>query len=331
MEEQKLVNSYTRHSGLTYGEATMVFVEHIVEKWDIGENSVFVDVGSGIGQVCCMIRTMSSCKDVTGVEIREELHELALHLRRDVTNILRDRKYTHYRTALDLNISTNREDRLEEGFSGMLLSQQSEYEVNTDAEAVSKASVVPGGEGGAPHVKEERMACIGNREDPIHLADPELEDKDRAAVGMEIKVEAPPYGRCGRTSGISDEVSREEEKNFYSLICENVVEADIDWSRVNVVFANNMRFSEKLNQIFSRVMKSKLPFGAVVISTQELPYWTSPAEKYRLKALRELDGSLPEDPKERLDRSMACIPCYAPHNSFTWTSNAIKYYVHHLL
>ena len=63
-EQRKIVYAYQAHSGLTYGEITDVFIRHLIDVWCINKNTVFVDVGSGIGQACCMVSLTLAFTDI---------------------------------------------------------------------------------------------------------------------------------------------------------------------------------------------------------------------------------------------------------------------------
>jgi protein-L-isoaspartate O-methyltransferase len=66
-----------------YGTARAPFVAQLITQLSINSRSRFVDVGSGIGLVCLLIALVTGAT-VYGVELRRELHLIALKMAADV-------------------------------------------------------------------------------------------------------------------------------------------------------------------------------------------------------------------------------------------------------
>lgn len=62
----------SNQSKAQYGTLLPEGVEQLVEKLDIKENDIFLDVGSGTGQVLCQVASTTSCRAAMGIEIDPE-------------------------------------------------------------------------------------------------------------------------------------------------------------------------------------------------------------------------------------------------------------------
>lgn len=72
--------AYKPRSEEVYGEAMPIFVNQLIRRLDITSDDLFVDLGSGIGTIPLQVAAMTGCR-AKGVEIRAELHEIALKAR----------------------------------------------------------------------------------------------------------------------------------------------------------------------------------------------------------------------------------------------------------
>ena len=76
------LNKYPAFSDNVYGEISFRFVETIIDLCGINENSVFVDLGSGIGNVVCQIAGLARC-DSFGIEVMANTAELSFDLKKE--------------------------------------------------------------------------------------------------------------------------------------------------------------------------------------------------------------------------------------------------------
>ena len=51
-----------------YGESKFTLVEYVVQQLGGMKGEAFLDVGSGVGQVCLAVSALSDCKTVRGIE-----------------------------------------------------------------------------------------------------------------------------------------------------------------------------------------------------------------------------------------------------------------------
>jgi H3 lysine-79-specific histone-lysine N-methyltransferase len=63
-------------SDATYGELRFALVEEMIQEAGINGNSIFVDLGCGIGNVVIHVNARVGC-DSYGVELNEARHEIA--------------------------------------------------------------------------------------------------------------------------------------------------------------------------------------------------------------------------------------------------------------
>ncbi|GAU98496.1 hypothetical protein RvY_09634 [Ramazzottius varieornatus] len=63
------LNDYEAWSSETYGETTFEFANEVIGKLNIGEDDVFLDLGSGVGKVVLQAAAMCCCKKAYGIEI----------------------------------------------------------------------------------------------------------------------------------------------------------------------------------------------------------------------------------------------------------------------
>ena len=76
------LNKYQAFSDNVYGEITFRFVERMIDLCRINRDSVFVDLGSGIGNVVCQIAGLVRC-DCYGIEVMQNTAELSFDLRKE--------------------------------------------------------------------------------------------------------------------------------------------------------------------------------------------------------------------------------------------------------
>lgn len=73
------LRKYKSGTAEVYGEALPELVNMIIKKLDIKSTDVVYDIGSGIGNVVVQMSAQTGCKSY-GVEIRSDLHEIALKI-----------------------------------------------------------------------------------------------------------------------------------------------------------------------------------------------------------------------------------------------------------
>eukprot|EP00835_Amoeboradix_gromovi_P000591 NODE_21_length_38511_cov_0.503306.p9 type:complete len:394 gc:universal NODE_21_length_38511_cov_0.503306:32680-31499(-) len=76
------LNKYQAFSDNVYGEINLRFVERIIEICKMDERSVFVDLGSGIGNVVCQMAGLVRC-DSYGIEVMQNTADLSFQLRKE--------------------------------------------------------------------------------------------------------------------------------------------------------------------------------------------------------------------------------------------------------
>ena len=89
IKDVHLLNKYTPFSSETYGELHPPFVEDIIRKTQLSKDSIFVDLGSGIGNVVLQLAYQVGCKCI-GVEIRKELHDIAIDMHKSLLQKIDD-------------------------------------------------------------------------------------------------------------------------------------------------------------------------------------------------------------------------------------------------
>lgn len=88
-----------------YGEVEPPFFSQILRLMEVDKNTVLLDIGSGIGNLCFQAVAQTGCRAI-GVEIRKELHEMALALREPFAEHLK-------RGDFPCDENTNVEERLD--------------------------------------------------------------------------------------------------------------------------------------------------------------------------------------------------------------------------
>lgn len=66
-DPHKLNKFYEPFSPEVYGETSFKFVQQMIEQFNMTENDVFIDLGSGIGQVVLHVAAASKCSCI-GIE-----------------------------------------------------------------------------------------------------------------------------------------------------------------------------------------------------------------------------------------------------------------------
>lgn len=79
INDTSVFKQYTPFSNETYGELNPNFIEDIIRNAEISPRDVFLDIGSGIGNVAIQVATQVGCTSI-GVEIRKDLHEIAIKM-----------------------------------------------------------------------------------------------------------------------------------------------------------------------------------------------------------------------------------------------------------
>lgn len=67
-DPQKLNKFYEPFSPEVYGETSFQFVQQMIDDIGINENDVFIDLGSGIGQVVLHVAAAAKCSRCIGIE-----------------------------------------------------------------------------------------------------------------------------------------------------------------------------------------------------------------------------------------------------------------------
>eukprot|EP00834_Sanchytrium_tribonematis_P003823 NODE_162_length_14959_cov_1.379610.p6 type:complete len:346 gc:universal NODE_162_length_14959_cov_1.379610:9444-8407(-) len=78
----KRLSNYKAFSDNVYGEVNFIFIEKMLKELPIGRDSVFVDLGCGIGNVLCQVAGLAKCQ-CYGIEMLEETADLGLDLKRE--------------------------------------------------------------------------------------------------------------------------------------------------------------------------------------------------------------------------------------------------------
>ena len=68
MEPEKLNKFYEPFSPEVYGETSFEFVQQMVDQIGFKENEVFIDLGSGVGQVVMHVAAAVNCTRCIGIE-----------------------------------------------------------------------------------------------------------------------------------------------------------------------------------------------------------------------------------------------------------------------
>lgn len=69
--QPRKLNKYPPFSPQVYGETRFEFVQQMIEEIGIEKDDVFIDLGSGIGQVVMHVAAAFNCSRVIGIEKAE--------------------------------------------------------------------------------------------------------------------------------------------------------------------------------------------------------------------------------------------------------------------
>ncbi|KAL6060677.1 Histone-lysine N-methyltransferase, H3 lysine-79 specific [Balamuthia mandrillaris] len=83
----RVLREYAPSSKEVYGEVNPALVNDIIREVELTREDVFYDLGSGVGNVVLQVAAQVGCKAV-GVEIRPELHRIALRMRERTMQLL---------------------------------------------------------------------------------------------------------------------------------------------------------------------------------------------------------------------------------------------------
>jgi len=75
----ELLRKYKNFSPQTYGESTLALVSKLIDECDM-DGKTFVDLGSGVGQVCMMVAALSSASSCFGIELMDHPAHYAVEL-----------------------------------------------------------------------------------------------------------------------------------------------------------------------------------------------------------------------------------------------------------
>jgi H3 lysine-79-specific histone-lysine N-methyltransferase len=62
------LNQYEPFSPEVYGETSFEFIYQMINEIDLSPDDVFVDLGSGVGQVVLQVATATNCRKCIGIE-----------------------------------------------------------------------------------------------------------------------------------------------------------------------------------------------------------------------------------------------------------------------
>lgn len=71
VDDPDRLNSYEPFSPQVYGETSFDFIAQMIEETDFDEDTIFVDLGSGVGQVILQVAAMTTVKQCIGIEKAE--------------------------------------------------------------------------------------------------------------------------------------------------------------------------------------------------------------------------------------------------------------------
>ncbi len=77
-EPTRLNKFYEPFSPEVYGETSFQFIQQMIDEFPLSEDDVFVDLGSGIGQVVLQVAAASKCARCIGIEKAELPSNIAL-------------------------------------------------------------------------------------------------------------------------------------------------------------------------------------------------------------------------------------------------------------
>lgn len=69
VDDPKKLRNYKAFSAEVYGEANAGLVNHIIETVPIREGQVFLDLGSGVGQVTLQVAAQCGVREAIGIEL----------------------------------------------------------------------------------------------------------------------------------------------------------------------------------------------------------------------------------------------------------------------
>ena len=67
-DPHKLNKCYEPFSPEVYGETSFKFIQQMIEEFAFNEDDVFIDLGSGVGQVVLHVAAASKCNRCIGIE-----------------------------------------------------------------------------------------------------------------------------------------------------------------------------------------------------------------------------------------------------------------------
>ena len=90
LEKQDIANITQNHIIETYGEILYPSIDKIIASISLNEQDIFIDFGSGKGQIVTQFFLKSLVKEAYGIEILPELHRVALSSAERIQNELPD-------------------------------------------------------------------------------------------------------------------------------------------------------------------------------------------------------------------------------------------------
>ncbi|EGT35388.1 hypothetical protein CAEBREN_04220 [Caenorhabditis brenneri] len=107
---QHLNHYYKSFTSETYGETNLEQMASIIEELGVGPHDVFVDLGSGIGQLVCFTAAFAKCKKSIGIELSDTPADIAANLGDYFKRFGEYKKDINNRSISDINaISHTRE------------------------------------------------------------------------------------------------------------------------------------------------------------------------------------------------------------------------------
>ncbi|XP_055330916.1 histone-lysine N-methyltransferase, H3 lysine-79 specific-like [Paramacrobiotus metropolitanus] len=88
IEKVRDLNNYVPFSPETYGETTYDFIVKMIDEMNIGENDMFLDLGSGVGNVIIQVAALCHCKKLVGIEIVEARAKFAEKIDREFRSLM---------------------------------------------------------------------------------------------------------------------------------------------------------------------------------------------------------------------------------------------------
>jgi hypothetical protein len=87
--DRRILMRYAPNSKEVYGEVNPKLVDDMLREAEVGRDDVFYDLGSGVGNVVLQASAQTGCSAI-GVEVREELHAIAVLLKQSCVAIAGD-------------------------------------------------------------------------------------------------------------------------------------------------------------------------------------------------------------------------------------------------